>query len=69
MNPDEPLAYALPKEQQRVRELLALYDAIPTGAFAAQMMRNSLAAAERAAAAGDVVAMLVAYKDLCSYGD
>jgi hypothetical protein len=66
---NESLACALLHEQQRVRELLARYDAIPTGVFAAQLMRASLAAAERAAASGDVVAMLVAYKDLCSYGD
>ena len=37
------LAEALPKEQQRVRELLALYDTIPTGTFAATLMRQALA--------------------------
>ncbi len=63
----ETLAEALPREQQRVRELLPLYDAIPTGIFAATMMRQSLAAAERAAAAGDVVAMMAALEDLRGY--
>lgn len=65
----ESLAEALPREQQRVRELLPLYDAIPTGVFAATMMRESLARAERAAAAGDVVAMLAAYQDLQGYSE
>jgi hypothetical protein len=63
----ETLAEALPKEQQRVRELLPLYDEIPTGIFAATMMRQSLARAEQAAASGDVIAMLTAYEDLKGY--
>lgn len=63
----ETLADALPKEQKRVRELLPMYDAIPTGIFAATMMRQSLARAEQAAVSGDVVAMLVAYEDLKGY--
>jgi hypothetical protein len=61
------LTEALPEEQQRVRELLPIYDAIPTGVFAATMMRQSLARAEQAAASGDVVAMLAAYEDLRGY--
>jgi Ca2+-binding EF-hand superfamily protein len=61
------LAEALPEEQQRVRELLPIYDAIPTGVFAATMMRESLSRAEQAAASGDVVAMLAAYEDLKGY--
>jgi len=63
----ETLAEALPKEQKRVRELIKLYDEIPTGVFAATMMRQSLARAERAAAAGDVAEMMAAYKDLKEY--
>ena len=61
------LAEDLPREQQRVRELLPLYDAIPTGIFAAALMRQSLARAERAAAAGDIAAMIAAYKELKDY--
>jgi len=61
------IAEELPKEQQRVRELLPLYDAIPTGVFAATMMRQSLSRAEQAAASGDVVAMIAAYEDLKGY--
>ena len=63
----ETLAEALPREQQRVRELLPMYDAVPNGNFAAAMMRNSLARAEQAATSGDVVAMLAAYEDLNGY--
>lgn len=63
----ETLADALPKEQQRVRELLPIYDAIPTGVFAATMMRQSLARAELAAASGDLVGMIAAYEDLKGY--
>lgn len=58
------LAEALPNEQRRVRELLPLYDAIPTGAFAATMMRQALDRAERAASSGDLIAMLQSYEEL-----
>ncbi|MGZ8915361.1 MAG: hypothetical protein ACXW1Z_19915 [Methylobacter sp.] len=61
------IAEDLPKEQQRVRELLAIYDSIPAGALAAMMMRRSLSRAEMASASGDVVAMIAAYEDLKSY--
>ena len=58
------LAEALPAEQRRVRELLDVYNTIPTGAFAAAMLRDALERAERAAAAGDVVAMARSYAEL-----
>lgn len=58
------LAEALPREQQRVRELLPLYDAIPTGVFAATLMRQALTRAEQASASGDGIAMLRCYEDL-----
>lgn len=63
----ESLAEALPKEQQRVREMLPFYDEIPNGVFAATMMRMALARAERAAASGDVVAMVFSYEELKRY--
>ncbi len=63
----ETLAEALPKEQQRVRELLPIYDAFPAGTVAAKMIRQSLARAEQAAASGDVAAMIAAYEDLRGY--
>lgn len=63
----ESLAEALPKEQERVREIVAIYDTVPNGHFAAAMMRHSLSEAERAAASGDAVAMMAAYEDLKGY--
>lgn len=58
------LAEEFPKEQQRVRNLLPLYDSIPTGAFGAAMLRQVLTRAEQAAASGDVIAMLRSYEEL-----
>lgn len=59
------LGEALPIEMARVRDkLLPEYDAIPTGVFAATMMRAELDAAARAMAAGDVVSMLRSYASL-----
>jgi len=60
----ESLAEALPKEQERVRELIRVYDSIPTGGFGASMLRQALKRAEQAAASGDVVAMLRSYEEL-----
>lgn len=61
------LAQALPREIERVQELLPLYDAIPTGIFAATMMRNSIKIAHEAMMNGDVVEMLRVYEDLKGY--
>jgi hypothetical protein len=61
----ETLAEALPREMARVRdELLPMYDAIPTGVFAATMMRADLDRAAKALASGDVVEMLRVYESL-----
>jgi len=61
------LGTELPKEMACVRELLPLYDAIPTGVLAATMMRDTLDRAARALAEGDVVAMIEAYQSLTEY--
>jgi hypothetical protein len=64
----ETLANALPKEQERVRELIPIYESVGVaGAFAVAMMKSSLRAAEIAAASGDVVAMVRALEDLRGY--
>lgn len=64
----ETLADALPAEMQRVRELMPMYREIgPAGAWALGMMEGSLRYAERAAASGDVIAMLRALEDLRGY--
>ncbi len=63
----DSLAAALPREMTRVRGLIPLFDAIPTGFFAAGMMRQSLGAAQHALAEGNVIAMLRSYEDLKGY--
>lgn len=63
----ETLGDALPAEMARVRELLPYYDEIPTGIFAATMMRADLDAAAKALAEGDIVEMIRAYQSLKDY--
>lgn len=64
----ESLGTALSKEMARVRdELLPLYDAIPTGQWAAAMMRADLDRAARAMIEGDIVEMIRAYESLKEY--
>jgi hypothetical protein len=59
------LAEALPKEQARVREVLGHYKEIGApGAFGAMMIEQSLMKADKAAISGNIVDMIVAYKDL-----
>ena len=61
----DTLAEALPREIARVRELLGHYRELgPVGAFGAAMLEQDLRAADQAMAAGDVVAMIRAYKAL-----
>ncbi len=64
--PPESIATALPREQARCRELLAVYQALPAGAFGASMITAALHDAEKAAAAGDVLEILRAYENLKS---
>jgi hypothetical protein len=62
------LADELPRQQERCREILQNAISIgPPGEFLVAMLRLSLRAAEQAAAAGDVAAMVTACKDLQSY--
>lgn len=64
----ESLGEALSREMARVRdELLPLYDAIPTGVFAATLIRADLDRAARAMVDGDVVEMVRAYESLRGY--
>lgn len=58
------LAEALPAEMQRVQGMLPHYDAIPTGIFAATVMRQALHRATLALAGGDVIAMIRIYEEL-----
>jgi hypothetical protein len=53
-----------PKEQERVRDLIAQYRAIPQGAFGAAMLEDVLRRADEAAISGDIVAILRSYEEM-----
>ena len=55
------LVEALEQEIQRNRDLLKLYEEIPTGAFGAMMIDLDIKAAINALASGDVVEIARAY--------
>jgi hypothetical protein len=64
----DSLGTALPREMARVRDVvLPEYLAIPTGIFAATMMRADLDRAATALAEGDVIEMLRVYESLKEY--
>lgn len=63
----DTLAAALPREMTRVAGLVPIYEAVPNGHLAASLMRASLARAQAAIDAWDVVAMLRAHADLQGY--
>ena len=59
----DSLASAYPIEQARIRQLITDYRSLPNGAgmLGALMLEQTLAEADRAMAAQDVVAMIQAY--------
>ncbi len=61
----ESLGTEFPKEQARVRECLAAYKEVGRpGAFASAMIEDLLKRADEAAIEGDVVKMLLLYKEM-----
>lgn len=61
----DSLGDAFPREMTRVRNLIPIYASIGSaGGPAIFMMNMALDEAQRALAAGDVVAMMRAYEDL-----
>ena len=61
----ETLGDALPREVRRYQDLLVVYEKIgPAGQFGALMIRESLDAATKAMAAGDLPGMIASYKRL-----
>ena len=60
----ESLAEALPREIERVQDLIVIYMSVPMGYFAASLMKESIRQAHKAMTEGDVVGMLHAHEDL-----
>ena len=61
----ETLGDALPREQERVRGVLAIYKRLgPPGEFGAAMIELELKRADIAMMSGDIVAMIKSYKSL-----
>lgn len=58
------LMEGLLKEMNRAREVKALYDEIPQGAFGSRMIQISIETAERAISLNDIGLMASAYKAL-----
>lgn len=61
------LIEGLQSEMNRVREIIKVYETIPTGALAATMMKMDIAETEKAIATGDTVEMMRCYEDLKGY--
>lgn len=60
----ETLAEALPKEIERVQELIKEYESVPMGFIAASLMRKDVELALKAIISGDIVGMVIIYKHL-----
>jgi hypothetical protein len=65
MEPAQNLIEGLRQELDRNRELVKIYDSIPTGKFGSVMIGLDIKEAERAIEEGDTVAMIRVYKALC----
>jgi hypothetical protein len=63
---EENLVEAVRREITRNRELLDIYNSIPTGRFGAMMIEMKIENAIKVLADGDVVEILQAYEDLKS---
>ncbi len=58
------LIEGLNQELIRARELLKIYEGIPTGGFGAAVIRQTIEHAENSMVEGDTVEMIKAYKAL-----
>ena len=58
------LMESLHAELKRARELLEMYESIPTGAFGAAVIRKTIKHAEASIQDGDVVEMIKAHEHL-----
>lgn len=60
----ETLGDALPKEIERVQEIIKEYESVPGGQFAAAFMKKDIQTAMAAMTEGDVVKMMTIYNEL-----
>jgi argininosuccinate lyase len=60
----ETLADALPKEIERVQEIIKEYEQVPMGYLAAALMKQDIKNAHEAMISGDIVGMLNGYQAL-----
>jgi hypothetical protein len=63
----DTLADALPREIERVQEIIREYETIPSGHIAASFMKQDVKKALEAMMSGDLPGMLVAYESLKGY--
>lgn len=61
------LGEALPREIERVQELIKEYESVPMGHIAASMMKADIKKAHDAMISGDIVGMVRLYAELKGY--
>ena len=63
----DTLGDALPREIERVQELIKEYESVPNGNIAASLMKADIKRANEAMISGDIVGMVSAYSALKDY--
>lgn len=63
----DTLADALPREIERVQEIIREYETTPNGHIAASFMKQDIKKAHDAMMSGDLPGMLAAYESLKGY--
>lgn len=63
----ETLAESLPKEIERVQEIIKEYEQVPMGHIAAALMKYDIKKANEAMISGDLVGMIQAHQALKDY--
>lgn len=61
------LGEALPREIERVQELIRQYESVPMGHIAAAMMKADVKRAHEAMISGDITGMIAVYEELKGY--
>lgn len=61
------LAEQLPKEIERVQEIVKIYEEVPGGKLSARLMRNDIERAQKSILDGDTVQMIRLYKELSTW--